>query len=443
MISIKKSKIILLIYLFFVSIYLINSFNYDLKFQHDAQLHNYPIFHILNFNFDKIETPYGLIYYFFVSIFSIFSYPFYKLEIIDPRESFYLMIRISNFFLYTLSFLYTYKISKKIFKNNFFISILPTILIFSMAPVNRTFLMARPENLMILFVLISTYLLIKLLNNKNLNKKNYIVLLTSLIFVGSIKLNGFIFVLYFFTFLLFFYEKHIQIFKLSLLVFISIYIYYFIHNHISSMTVYDRPYNIDEAIELGKVGLFNLGKDLSFFLNFSFIDAWHNTYKYSQSDSMLNTLLLDLYGDYYGYGIFNYLKDNGGFTSKLQMCLIELNRASLILSAIFSSALILTSFYLLLNFKIILQKNSIILFLFGNFFTGILVLILLTINEYTENINSTYKWEYISFSLASIVYPIVYYLNKIIVRFNYNKILYLGLIIFIIASQFQMMPFRC
>ena len=205
MISIKKSKIILLIYLFFVSIYLINSFNYDLKFQHDAQLHNYPIFHILNFNFDKIETPYGLIYYFFVSIFSIFSYPFYKLEIIDPRESFYLMIRISNFFLYTLSFLYTYKISKKIFKNNFFISILPTILIFSMAPVNRTFLMARPENLMILFVLISTYLLIKLLNNKNLNKKNYIVLLTSLIFVGSIKLNGFIFVLYFFTFLLFFY----------------------------------------------------------------------------------------------------------------------------------------------------------------------------------------------------------------------------------------------
>ena len=209
------------------------------------------------------------------------------------------------------------------------------------------------------------------------------------------------------------------------------------------MTVYDRPYNIDEAIELGKVGLFNLGKDLSFFLNFSFIDAWHNTYKYSQSDSMLNTLLLDLYGDYYGYGIFNYLKDNGGFTSKLQMCLIELNRASLILSAIFSSALILTSFYLLLNFKIILQKNSIILFLFGNFFTGILVLILLTINEYTENINSTYKWEYISFSLASIVYPIVYYLNKIIVRFNYNKILYLGLIIFIIASQFQMMPFRC
>ena len=151
MISIKKSKLILLIYLFFVSIYLINSFNYDLKFQHDAQLHNYPIFHILNFNFDKIETPYGLIYYFFVSIFSIFSYPFYKLEIIDPRESFYLMIRISNFFLYTLSFLYTYKISKKIFKNNFFISILPTILIFAMAPVNRTFLMARPENLMILF----------------------------------------------------------------------------------------------------------------------------------------------------------------------------------------------------------------------------------------------------------------------------------------------------
>ena len=306
--SIKKSKLIIPIYLFFITIYLFNSFNYDLKFQHDAQLHNYPIFHILNLDFDKIETPYGLIYYFFVSFFSIFSYPFYKLQILDPRESFYLMVRISNFFLYSLSFLYSYKISKKIFKNDIFISILPTILIFSLAPIHRTFLMVRPENIIILFVLMSLYFLIKLLKNKNLNKNNYIILLISLFLVGSIKLNGFIYVLCFFTFLLFFYEKNIQIFKLSLLVFISIYIYYYIHSHISLLTVYDRPYNIDEAIKLDKVGLFNLGKDLSLFLNFSFIDAWQNTYKYSQADSMINTLLLDLYGDYYGYGIFNYFK---------------------------------------------------------------------------------------------------------------------------------------
>ena len=66
---IKKSNLIILIYFFFITVYLYNSFNYDLKFQHDAQLHNYPIFHILNLNFDKIETPYGLIYYFFVSFF--------------------------------------------------------------------------------------------------------------------------------------------------------------------------------------------------------------------------------------------------------------------------------------------------------------------------------------------------------------------------------------
>ena len=441
--SIKKSKLIIPIYLFFITIYLLNSFNYDLKFQHDAQLHNYPIFHILNLDFDKIETPYGLIYYFFVSFFSIFSYPFYKLQILDARESFYLMVRISNFFLYSLSFLYSYKISKKIFKNDIFISILPTILIFSLAPIHRTFLMVRPENIIILFVLMSLYFLIKLLKNKNLNKNNYIILLISLFLVGSIKLNGFIYVLCFFTFLLFFYEKNIQIFKLSLLVFISIYIYYYIHSHISLQTVYDRPYNIGEAIELDKIGLFNLGKDLSLFLNFSFIDAWQNTYKYSQADSMINTLLLDLYGDYYGYGIFNYFKDDGGFTSKLQICLIELNRASLILSTMFFSLFILTSLYLLLNLKIILQKESIILFLFGIFFAGILVLILLTINEYTENINSTYKWEYISFSLIGIVYPITYYLNKIVIRFNHSKIVYAGVIFFIFASQYQMMPFRC
>ncbi len=443
MISIKNSKLLILIYLFFISVYLINSFYYDLKFQHDAQLHNYPILSILNLNFDKIETPYGLIYYFFVSFFSTFSYPFYKLEILDPRESFYLMVRISNFFLYSFSFLYSYKISRVIFKDAVFISILPTILIFSLAPIHRTFLMARPENLMILFVLISIYLLMKLLNNKKLNKKNYVVLLISLIVIGSIKLNGFVYVLYFFTFLLFFYEKNIQILKLCLLTFISIYFYYLIHNNISLMTVYDRPYNIDEAINEGKVGLFNLGHNLSFFLNFSFIDAWQNTYKHSQAESMLNTLILDLYGDYYGYGIFNYLKDDGGFTSKLQTCLIELNRVSLVLSTIFFSLFIVTSLYLSLNFKSILEKDSIILFLFGNFFAGILVLILLTINEYTENINTTYKWEYISFCLASIIYPITYFLNKVISRYNISKIVYLFTIFFIFVSQYQIMPFRC
>ena len=62
--------------------------------------------------------------------------------------------------------------------------------------------MVRPENIMILFVLISIFLLIKLLKNKNLNSKNYIILLISLFLVGSIKLNGFIYVLCFFGFLL-------------------------------------------------------------------------------------------------------------------------------------------------------------------------------------------------------------------------------------------------
>ena len=72
-----------------------------------------------------------------------------------------------------------------------------------------------------------------------------------------------------------------------------------------------------------------------------------------------------------------------------------------------------------------------------------IVLILLTINEYAGKINSTYKWEYISFSLIAVVYPITYYLNKIFIQFNNNKILYVALILFIFASQYQMMPFRC
>ena len=128
---INKKYLELFLYFILIVIYILNISVYNLKFQHDAQLYHYPIFDIINLNFDELSTSSGLFYYFYVSIFSIFSYPFYKLQILDPRSSFYLMIKISNFVLYSLSFFYALKVSKQIFKKDYFDYFFPVLFIFS------------------------------------------------------------------------------------------------------------------------------------------------------------------------------------------------------------------------------------------------------------------------------------------------------------------------
>ena len=326
---INKKYLELFLYFILIAIYISNISVYNLKFQHDAQLYHYPIFDIINLNFDELSTSSGLFYYFYVSIFSIFSYPFYKLQILDPRSSFYLMIKISNFVLYSLSFFYALKVSKQIFKKDQFDYFFPVLFIFSFSSFHRSFMMVKPENLIILCVLISFYFLNKLLKKNNFNKKNFLTLFFLLFLIGTAKMNGFYYVLCFFIFLLIIYKNNFEIFKLSIYVFSIIFLYYFLHDKISNISVYERPYGIDEARELGKVGLFNLNKNLNIFFNFSVIEAWKFPFKYSHSDSMINTLTLDLYGDYYGYGIFNHMIGSEGIWSKKFISsLIILNRTS-------------------------------------------------------------------------------------------------------------------
>ena len=440
---INRKQIELLLYFILITIYIANLSIYNLKFQHDAQLYHYPIFDIINFNFDKLSTSSGLFYYFYVSIFSVASYPFYKLQILDPRSSFYLMIKISNFMIYSFSFFYSLKVSKQIFQKNKLDYFLPILIIFTFSSFHRSFMMVKPENLIILCVLISFYFLNKLLKKNNFSKKNFITLFFVLFIIGTAKLNGFYYVLCFFIFLLIVYKKNFEIFKLSIYVFSLIFFYYFLHDKISNMSVYDRPYGIDEARELGKIGLFNLNKNLNIFLNFSIIDSWNQPFKYSHSDSMLNTLTLDLYGDYYGYGITNHLiTSEGVWTKDFINSLIDLNRMSLILSYIFLIFLLISSFYIVLNFRSIIKENPLIFYFVGLFFSGILFLILFTIFEYYGEKSTTYKWEYINFLIMGSGYTISYFFLKKIKNIKLKYFNIIIMIIFIFFAQYQLLPFK-
>ena len=442
--KIKNRKFIeLSLYVFLIIIFFQNLVVYNLKFQHDAQLHHYPIFYILNLDFDQISTTHGIFYYFYVSIFSIISYPFYKLQILDPRSSFYLMIKISNLILFISSIYYSLKISKKLFGKANLNYILPILIIFSISSFHRTFLMVRPENLIILCTLISFYFLNKLLINNYLNTKNFIILSIVLFTIGSAKMNGFYYNLCFFFFLLIFCKNNIHVFKLSIIVFSLIFSYYFLHSEISLMGVYDRPYGIDEARSLGKIGLFNLDKDLRVFTNFSLLNSWNHPFRYSHSDSMINTLALDLYGDYYGYGIFNHLKTQEGiWTKDFVNLLIKLNRLSLILSCLYFILLTISILYVVFNLKNIIENNSILLFFIALFLAGILFLIAFTIFEYYGVKNTTYKWEYINFLIMGTGYVISFYFFKTFKNLKIKLFNLLSISSLILLANYQLLQFR-
>ena len=433
----------LFLYIFLIFIFIQNLILYNLKFQHDAQLHHYPIFDIITLNFDEISTPYGILYYLYVSLFSIFSYPFYKLQILDPRSSFYLMVKISNLILYISSIYFATKVAKKIFEKKIFF-IVSILLIFSMSSFQRSFLMVRPENLIILCTFISFYFLNKLLLKKNLNLKNLITIIIVLFLIGSAKINGFYYLLVFFFFLLIFCENNIQVLKISLIVFALIYLYYFLHGQISLMGIYDRPYGIDEAKKLGQIGLFNLNKGFEVFYNFSLIEAWNNPFKYSHSDSMINTLSLDLYGDYYGFGTFNHLiTDDGIWTNSFKNCLIKLNRASIVLSCSFLFLFISSIFFILKNLKKFIKTDPIILFFVISFFSGIILLIAYTIFEYYGAKSTTFKWEYINFLIMGSGYVICFYSFKL-KKNTKIKFINLSILSFIILfGYYQLSQFRC
>ena len=424
----KRIKIETILTLLLVLIFSNNLIDYELITQHDAALHHYPIFNLLTFNFSEISTPYGIFYYLYISFFAPIAFPFYKLEILNDRESFYLMIKISNFVLYFLSIIYSIKVSKLIFGKINYDYLLPVVFIFSISSLHRTFLMVRPENLIILLVLVSFIYLFRIMKQTEFKKKDIFIFSICLFLIGTTKINGFCYLLCLFFFLLIFNKKNFLIFKISIFVFTSIFFYYYLHNYISLMGVYDRPYGVE--FESPEHGLFKLGKDLSLFINYSFIDSWNFPIKYSQSDTMLNILALDLFGDYYIYGIEKF-RDN----------LVSLNRKSLILSHIFFMLFSLSLIINSLNFTDIAKNNSLLMFFNLLVLAGIFLLITFTIVEYYGEKNTTVKLEYINFFIIGSSYSITYFLTRYKFQ-TFRKATIPFLIIYLIFCNLQLIPLK-
>jgi hypothetical protein len=84
---------------------------------------------------------------------------------------------------------------------------IPALLIFSFAPINRTFLMARPENIMIPLSLIIFNYIIDYTNNTKINLKEKITFVISASIVCAQKITGIIFILSTLIYLFIFFSK--------------------------------------------------------------------------------------------------------------------------------------------------------------------------------------------------------------------------------------------
>ena len=109
--SLNKKFLFTTIFVLIYHIYL--SINYNLIYQHDTWLHHWYLARVLLFDFDLIHSEYGIFYYLYVSIYSIFTYPLYFFEIISPRNGLYLTIKLSNIPLIILTSFYLFKFIRR------------------------------------------------------------------------------------------------------------------------------------------------------------------------------------------------------------------------------------------------------------------------------------------------------------------------------------------
>ena len=395
--KIFEKKNFFLVFLFFFILYLTYFFNYNISKQHDVWLHHYYIFHILKLNFSNISSEYGIFYYLYTSCFSILTYPLYFFKIFEDRDIFYLTIRLSNLSLLIITLLIIFKISKEIFNFKDKQITLVFLLCFSFAFFNKTFFMARPENLMIplsLIIILETYRIIER------DKPNYRIILPLLCILSAQKISGLIFSLVILS-LLFIKKKNKDFYKFLLLFICGLISLYLIHYLITGVKFYENSDRLFGNSNL--LGIINNFDKFDIIYTFSIFDAWQNPLRDYHNYSIINILSLEFIGDYWRYGIFN----NSLFKVN-ETCLIILNRTSIISFYIFLIFVLssMVNFFYLEN-KFTKSKNLIIFLGFFLVITGLSVILLAVFFRANLTDLDIVKFEYISYFLLPLVFNLV------------------------------------
>ncbi len=421
--------------LFIILYHIYLSAHYNVEGQHDTWLHHWYLIRVMLRDFSLIQSEYGIFYYLYVSFFSLFTYPLFIYDLISAKQGLYLTIKLSNIPLIILTTFFLYK-SLKIFIKKDYLICLSILLFFSYSPIQRTFLMARPENLMILISILIFYFSFKydFFNNQ---KIKYILIFLFFLMITQ-KITGFLFIIFITFLFLIFSSKSKVILKIFFSSLILSFIYFLFHYVVTGIPFYEtsdvRMFGTDI------VGIINTYAPLSILYKIDLIDAWVNPLRDSQWLSMWNILIIDFYGDYWNSGFFQ--KDFG--EGKIFECKKNIGRISIINSLIFFLVCLYT---VLLNLKtkILIKKinhNYFIDLGFLFFLSGLFLLIPAALLRLPVETSSIFKWEYISFFLWPIS-AIGYYFIENSEKNLHIKIIFTLLISATLVGFFQNLPIRC
>ena len=380
---------------------------FDVTRQHDPSKHYAVLDGLANLEaFRSYNAPY---YYLLVAFVSAPMIALYRMHLIGDAAFMSLSVAWSGFVLLTAYILGSFALARVLrFRSTeqfFFVA-----LCVFLPPVQRSFSMLRPENLILTLTPFACALLIswwRAMRN-GVPAMRFPALYPVLGIMGLIasqKITGTLLVgaLWFFLFLFTPGSLAARVRQLrhpALILIAIILALVFIDRSTTGVSIFEHPASSRAD--------YQRKPKLSVFTTFDPVKAWETPLRNSQAGSMANILLVDLFGDYRGYGI---LQDKGQ-TAKWN---VFRSRVGIVGAAIFAVVYLLSLGVMFLPLVRSTRGNPILrerAVLAALFFLGFVILIAASTTQYNPNKFDIIKWEYIIMFVPFMMIPPIHLLSK-------------------------------
>ena len=363
---------------------------FDITRQHDPMKHLLVLLGIVNFEpYPSYNSPY---YYIFVGLLSSPFAVLYKMHLIDSTTFFWLAVIWSSFIFKIFYFVSSLMLAQTL-RFRFNEQFLFATFCFLIPPVQRSLSMLRPENLILILTPLVCALLIKWWRAYRngvpiMNFPNAYLILVILGLISAQKISGMILVgllsICAFMFMGGPWLSRVLAVARPCLILAGILV------ALLSVDKFSDGVSIFEHHAYERVQYSNT-PEMSVFTKINLKKAWDTPLRNHHADSMINILLIDLFGDYWQYGI---LQDHG----QSEKWNILRARIGIVISIIFIS-LYAISFILMTVLFLTRRKKSLLdyekMTLSSIYFFGIITLIITALEIYNPSKFDTIKWEYI------------------------------------------------
>lgn len=380
---------------------------FDVGRQHDMAKHYAVLKGVVNFEaFASYNAPY---YYVFTAFISAPFAALYRMHFINDATFMWLSVVWSGFIL-LLAYAFGCFVLARTFRFTlteqfFFVS-----LCIFLPPIQRSFAMLRPENLILALIPFVCIFLIAWWRAIRdgvpvMCFRNRYPALCMMGLIAAQKATGMALVGALWSFL-FLFTPGTMLFRCQLLIRPTLILIAIVlslvavDKTVSGISLFEHPANNRAD--------YQARPDLSVFTSFDPAAAWATPLRDNQARSMANILFTDLFGDYWRYGILQ----NNGQSPEWN---VFRSRVGIIASAIFAALFTVSLAFIVLSFfgttarRQVLNERMVFSMLF---FLGITILIAAGAAYYKPSKFDTIKWEYIIMFVPFMMIPPIHLLSK-------------------------------